>query len=154
MKLYFSSIVFLLLLGLAFQGRTESSAVRPTSGSWGASGRYQGLYEKGTRTKFEGRVLRTEGVVPLPDMEPGIQLRLHGEKGDVDVHLGPRWFVMERDMLFTKGEPLVVIGVTIRFGDKPTIIADQIVRGSRKDVLREPSGLPVWTKPAGKTVPE
>lgn len=131
-----------------------AGSVNTTSGSWGTSGEYQGLYRSGSRAKVEGRVLRTDDVVPLSGMEPGIQLKLQGEKGEIDVHLGPRWFVMERDLLFTKGEPVVVVGVTIRLGGKPAIIADEIRRGNRKEILRELSGKPVWEKPAGKSVPE
>ncbi len=154
MKRYFS--VACLLFGLigGAGSRAESAAARAPSGSWGTATPYHSLYEKGIRTTFDGRVLRTEDVVPLPNMEPGVQLHLEGDNGGIDVHLGPRWFVMERDLLFTKGAPIVVVGMTIRLRGKPTLIADEIIYGHRKDILRDPSGVPVWTKPAGTKFPK
>jgi len=143
--------LFTALLVLACTGTTFGE---PTSGSWGSSGKYQELYRSGSKGMFEGKVLRMSDVVPLSGMEPGMQIKLRGENGEIDVHLGPRWFVMQRDMLFTKGEPVVVVGVTIRLGDKPTVVADEIRRGDRKIILRELTGRPVWESASGKTVPE
>ncbi len=146
--------VFALLVLMTVRAESEPSAAKQTSGAWGTGGRYQELYEKGTRATFEGKVLRTEDLMPLNAVEPGLQLRLRGEKGEMGVHVGPKWFVMERDLLFTKGEPVVVVGVTIRWEGKPAIVAQEIRWRDRKVILRELTGAPVWAGSAGHKVPE
>lgn len=146
--------LILLLWVVAYLPLSHAETIAATSGSWGTSGAYHHLYQAGSEARIEGKVLRTEDITPLAGMEPGISLKLQGERGNIDVHLGPRWFVLERDLLFTKGEPVVVVGVTIRLGGKPTLIAREILRGKHKAILRELSGRPLWEKATSHEVPQ
>jgi len=132
----------------------EQAAVQKTSGGWDAASRYQKLVRSGTSARLKGNVLSTEDLRPYEDMEPGVQLKVDvGGGKEVSVHLGPRWFVLERDIAFTRGEPIEIVGVKIQIGDKPAVIASEVVRPESKQriVFRESSGTPRWfdRSPAG-----
>lgn len=131
-----------------------SAAAETTSGGWGLRSPYQSLYRSGSPERIEGKVLSTEEFRPFDDMEPGVLVHLRSENGEIDVHLGPRWFVFQRDLTFTRGEPLVVMGMSIRLGGKPAVIADRIQRRESTTVLRELSGRPAWVLLKSHQIPE
>jgi hypothetical protein len=128
----------------------QGPAVEPQSGSWSETKGYQKLYRSGSPARVRGNVLSTEDL-RLEGSEPGMQLKLRTETGDLWVHLGPRWFMTSHDELLTHGEPITVIGVQIHFDGHPAVIANEIQKGESRLILREPAtGRPEWGAPPHK----
>ncbi len=116
-------------------------AVTKTSGGWGESSEYGKQLKSGARETVTGNVLSFDEVTPLSGMEPGVQVKLQIGKRDLDIHLGPRWFVLERDLNITRGQPLSIVGLRIQLGKKPVLVAEEI-RHTKGDsiIIREKSG--------------
>ncbi len=126
----------------------------PKPGSaWGAGGKYQKLYEKGSRAKVTGKVMSMSDLLPGESEAPGVQVKLDlGNGEEMNVHLGPRWFILQQDLDLTQGQPLVVEGIAISLDHHPAIVANEVSQGERKVILRELSGAPKW--PVQEVKPE
>ena len=115
--------------------------MQPSSGAWGIGTPYQGLKKSGKAAKIEGKVLSMRDLTPYEGMEPGYELKVDTGGGkEVDVHLGPRWFLLQNDVNLTKGAPIVVVGVTVRFEGEPTLLANEIVQGDKRIILNDTGG--------------
>ena len=66
------------------------------------------------------------------------------DRETLPVHLGPRWFLDNQDVMIEKGDQLKVKGSLITFEDKPALIAAKIEKGDDILQLRDDDGLPVW----------
>lgn len=144
--LWQSLILFGLFVSAAL--RAEGPATMKPDGVWGEGGSYSRLFRSSQKVKVEGNVLSMEDFRLEGSDEPGVGLTLETKEGNILVQLGPRWFVLQNDLNFTRGEKVGIVGVTIRFENKPAMLAGEILRGQRRVIFRDvASGEPHWVGP-------
>ena len=111
-------------------------------------GRGMGMphYDKSTEVTVKGTV---EAVLTnqqgMRGMGMGTHLTFKTESGDIDVHIGPSWWLTEQKIEFAKGDQLEIVGSSITFNGGKALIAREITKGERKITLRDANGFPVWS---------
>lgn len=136
-------MVFLLTASLALAGPGKWGG--RGSGGWGMSTPYQGIYNPANIETLTGEVIGLEQTVPMKRMNQGIALVVKTEKETVTVHLGPNCYMERLDTKIDKGDKVEVKGVRTTFWEKPVIIAAEVKKGDNVLVLRNASGVPVWS---------
>jgi hypothetical protein len=114
------------------------------SGGWGMGSQYQRVYNPATVETLSGTVESVDKVTPMKGMHSGIHLALKTDKGIVDVHLGPEWYIERLDTKIQKGDDIEVKGSRVTIAGKPAIIAAEVKKGDNVLVLRDTNGIPAW----------
>jgi hypothetical protein len=114
------------------------------SGGWGMGSAYQRMYNPATVETLSGTVESVDKVTPMKGMHSGIHLTLKTDKGIVDVHLGPEWYIERLDTKIQKGDDIEVKGSRVTIAGKPAIIAAEVKKGDNVLVLRDTNGIPAW----------
>jgi hypothetical protein len=135
----------LAVLLVVATGSTVFGQFRGGSGGWGAHGQYQRMFNPATVETLSGVVVRIETFKPMKGMRAGIHLILKTDKETIPVHLGPAWFIERQDTKIEKGDKIEVKGSRVTVDGKPAIIAGEVKKGSNVLVLRDSSGIPVWS---------
>lgn len=73
-----------------------------------------------------------------------VRLRILTADGEVQVRVGPDWYVSARKLAFATGDKLEVKGSRLTFAGEKAMVAGEIVRGSERIVLRDEAGKPAW----------
>ncbi|MGQ9656050.1 MAG: DNA-binding protein, partial [Thermodesulfobacteriota bacterium] len=94
----------------------------------------------------EGIVLSAERFIPLRQMGWGLLVRLETKTEVVAVHVGPGWFIQDKDFEILRGDRLEVRGSRIIFNEQPAIIATQVKKAGKVLMLRNDNGVPVWSE--------
>jgi len=115
------------------------------SGGWGMGTPYQGMYNPANLETFSGEVIGLEQTVPMKRMNQGIALVVKTEKETVTVHLGPSWYMERLDAKIAKGDQVEVKGVRTNLAGKPVVLAAEVKKGDSVLILRDASGVPVWS---------
>lgn len=74
----------------------------------------------------------------------GVYLKLRTPKENIEVHLGPAWFVNEK-IKFNNNDKIEVIGSRQVYAFREIIIAKEITKDKEKIVLRKDDGTPLWS---------
>ena len=75
----------------------------------------------------------------------GAHVILKTEDGKtIEVHLAPTKFVKIYDLVFAKGDQIVVTGSKVQLDDVDTILAREVKRGNDMFTFRDEKGKPVW----------
>ncbi len=142
-KSLFALIVFLSVVALASE--TAAHGMGPGRiGGWGRQDPYQRLYNPDTVKTISGEVVKVEYFVPNKGMGQGVHIQLKTNRETLPVHLGPRWFLDNQDILIEQGDQIKVKGSRITFEGKPALIAARIEKGEDILQLRDDDGLPQW----------
>lgn len=113
-------------------------------GGWGPGGQYGRMYDAKTVETVSGEVMSVQQMTPMKGMGPGVHLTLKTDKGSIDVHLGPAWYIERQDTKIAAGDKIQVKGSRITYQGKPAIIAAEIHKGDELLVLRDANGIPMW----------
>jgi hypothetical protein len=114
------------------------------SGGWGMGSQYQRMYNPATVETLSGTVESVDKVTPMKGMHSGIHLTLKTDKGNIDVHLGPEWYIERLDTKIEKGDKIEVKGSKVTVAGKPAVIAAEVKKGDSVLVLRDDNGIPAW----------
>lgn len=118
---------------------------RGAMGGWQANSKYSQLFNKKSVDKWKGTIVRTDSVVPLKGMDAGVALIVKTENsGNMQVQLGPEWFVKHQQDKFAEGDAIEVLGSKVDVDQKTVIMATQIRMGGRSLTLRNADGVPAW----------
>lgn len=117
-------------------------AVAPTAFAQGpgTGGR---AYDPKTVETVSGVVQRVDHVQG-PGKGYGVHLLLKTEKDEIEVHLGPGWYLDKQRMKVAAEDAIEVRGSRIDIGGKPVIIAAEVKKGDQTLALRDASGIPAW----------
>jgi DNA/RNA endonuclease YhcR with UshA esterase domain len=74
----------------------------------------------------------------------GIHLTVRTEQGNLNVHVGPSWFLEKNKMSFEKGDTVEITGSKVKFGGEDALIAREIKKNGVPLTLRNAQGIPVW----------
>jgi hypothetical protein len=102
-----------------------------------------GLFDPKTVQTVTGAVIAVERF-PSRGMMHGVHLRLRTGAGEMDVHLGPAWFVETGEMTLKVGDRVQVRGSRVAVQGKPALIAATLTRGEMTLRLRDADGYPYW----------
>lgn len=137
--------VMLLAVMILMVGPYPVLAAGGGSGGWGMGGAYQRMFDPTTVEKVSGEVQKVDKIAPMRKMGAGIHLLFKTSKETIPVHLGPEWFMDRLDANLKQGDKVQVTGSRIKLEGKPVIIASEVKRGDETLVLRDSSGVPVWS---------
>ncbi len=70
--------------------------------------------------------------------------KLKSDDETIYVHVGPGWYVEEKEFTFVKGDKVEVTGSRVTVKDKQVIIATEIVKDGKTLILRNGEGTPLW----------
>ena len=119
-----------------------------------AQGRGGGNYNPATETTVTGTVDSVKNVPSPGRGGGGLHLMLVVATGPIEVHLGPASFVSSKNVTFTKGDALTVVGSKVTMDGQEVVIAREIKKGDQVLTLRDEKGFPLWSgrgrpKPSG-----
>lgn len=75
----------------------------------------------------------------------GTHLVLKTDSGTSDVHVGPTAYIDKQQFSFSKGDHIEVLGSQSKIGNKDVVLAREITKEGKKLVLRDQSGVPMWS---------
>jgi hypothetical protein len=122
-------------IGIKFRG----------SGDWCYGDQYEQIFIESNQETMVGQVMSIDTVTPMRGMASGIKFVLKSEREEIDVHLGPAWFILYQDMsLQVNDKNIEVYGCRTMIEGKPVIMASTLVRRDRILMLRDKDGIPYW----------
>ncbi len=139
------AVFSVLFLGLTSESFAQRGPRWQGSGGWGPGTPYQRLYNPSTAETISGTVEAVQKVTPMKGMYPAIELLVKTDKESIPVHVGPEWYVTRLDTKLAKGDTIEVKGSRVTLAGKPVIIAAEIKKGDNVLVLRDNTGVPVWS---------
>lgn len=140
-------VMFAVLVSLSVNAVATEVAIRRAGGQgWGATTLYGSMFDPKTVGTVEGIVLSVERFIPLRQMGWGLLVRLETKTEVVAVHVGPGWFIQDKDFEILRGDRLEVRGSRIIFNEQPAIIATQVKKAGKVLMLRNDNGVPVWSE--------
>ena len=102
------------------------------------------VYDPSTVVTVQGTVEAVKQITG-PRGWAGTHLTLKTESGTVDVHVGPSWFLKQKDLSFAKGDQIEVTGSKVKFENAEALLAREIKKGEKTITLRNAQGIPVWS---------
>ena len=114
------------------------------SGGWGMGSQYNRMYDPKTVGTISGEMISVDMITPMKGMSQGVHLTLKTDKEIISVHLGPWWYIENRDIRIEPKDKIEVAGSRITYQGKPAIIAANVKKGDEVLKLRDENGLPVW----------
>lgn len=130
--------VKLLSLSLTLAGLATAAFGQGTS-------RGGGPYNPSTETTMRGTVDSVKEVPSLGRAAAGLHLVLNAASGPIEVEVGPASFVKSKNITFTKGDALTVIGSKVTVTGQEVLIARAITKGDQVLTLRDEKGFPLWS---------
>jgi hypothetical protein len=113
------------------------------------------LYDTATEATVTGTVESVEQMAGRGGgrgrgMGGGIHLMLKTATESLRVHLGPKVFLDERQVVVAPGDTLEITGSRVTVGGTKALIAKSIKKGEMVWTLRDGSGLPLWRGRGGR----
>jgi hypothetical protein len=148
--------------GAPSSGPSASPPTPPPSPPPGAGGR-RGMGPAGLGainlnpkdlTTVKGVVEAGEAPQPLSrrsrrQMAMHYSVSLKTDTGVITVHLGPSWYLNQKNFVPQPGERLEVKGWKITRNNQPMIVAKEIKSGGKALTLRDDQGIPAWGRRGG-----
>jgi len=125
---------------LAQQGQTLRGG-----GGWGPGTPYTRMYNPQTVELLSGEVVSVENMTPMRGMGAGVHMMMKTDKETISVHLGPSWYIENQDITIAPADKIEAKGSRITFEGKPAIIASEVKKGADVLMLRDASGVPLWS---------
>jgi hypothetical protein len=107
-------------------------------------------YDKATEQTVSGVV---EDVQTPQNRRGGGGVHLAFKTGDrvLDVHVGPSWWLAEKNYVVMKGDALTITGSLVKVAGNDALIAREIVKGTSTWTLRNADGYPLWSRGGNRT---
>jgi hypothetical protein len=77
-------------------------------------------------------------------MPGGIHVQLKTDSGTFDVHVGPAFYLRNKEFEILKGDVLDVTGSKVKIEEKDAILARTITKNGKTLELRDKTGMPLW----------
>lgn len=99
-------------------------------------------YDKAAEASLKGTVEKV--VTHSHGKMKGMHLMLKAESANVEVHLGPAWFLNQEKFSVKEGDRIEVLGTRTKMDGKEALIARTVTKGDVTWTLREEDGTPKW----------
>ncbi|MBL0013541.1 MAG: DNA-binding protein [Flavobacterium sp.] len=140
MKIFKNKVLVLLFALLPIIGIAQRG-----TGGWCSNNNYSRLFNPATIVEVKGTIVSVEKIIPEKGMSNGIHLVLKTEaKENTMVHLGPEWYLNNKDIQFSAGDVIKVKGSKVTYENKAAIIAMTVWKGDSHLDLRNDKGYPKW----------
>jgi len=140
------AVLAIVIFGLTNESFAQKGAMKwQGSGGWGVGTPYQRMYDPAKAETLSGTVEAVAQVVPMKGMNRAVAVTLKTEKETISIHLGPEWYIGRLDTKIVKSDSIEIKGARATFAGKPVIIAAEVKKGDNVLVLRDSSGIPVWS---------
>lgn len=107
------------------------------------------IYDPKTVETVQGTVLSKTS--PPQGRGYGVHLKLQTvDKGVLDVHLGPAWYLDKQTPRIEAKDVISVTGSLVTLDGKPAIIASEVKQGTGVLTLRDKNGIPKWAGKGGR----
>ena len=116
-----------------------------------AGTRQGGNYNPATETTVTGTVDEIKNLSSPGRGGGGLHLVLAAATGPIEVHVGPASFVTSKNVTFSKGDALTVIGSKVTIQGQQVMIAREVRKGDQVLTLRDAKGFPLWSGRGGLT---
>ena len=110
-----------------------------------------GNYNPATETTLTGTVDDIKNLPSPGRGGGGLHLIVSTPTGSIEVHVGPASFVSSKNVTFSKGDALTVVGSKVTMAGKEVVIAREIKKGDQVLTLRDPKGFPLWSGRGGRS---
>jgi hypothetical protein len=101
-------------------------------------------YDAHTETKMKGTVEEVK-LPPKGSEKEVAHLLVKSGTDTADVYLGPKFFLDDLGVSFSKGDEIALTGSKVKQGEADLILAREVVKGTDTLVLRDEKGNPVWS---------
>ena len=98
----------------------------------------------GEQETISGKIVEVQRVDARKNNFKGIHLLIKNGAEELQVQLGPEWYMAKENAVFQAGEVVEVVGVRNTYEGKPAILATTIRRGNDSWTLRDEQGFPAW----------
>ena len=105
----------------------------------------QRMYRTQSVETITGKVMSVNNVTSPRNVYGGLHLRVKTAKEDIDVHLGPIWYINNQNIKINLQDKIRVRGWRITTEGNPAIVAAQMTKGDQVITLRNPDGSPLWS---------
>jgi len=140
------AVISIVMLGFTAESFAQKGRMKwQGSGGWGSGTPYNRMYDPAKAETVSGVVEAITKVVPMKGMYYAVAVTLKNDKETVSIHLGPEWYIGRLDTKIEKGDTIEVKGSRVTFAGKPAVIAAEVKKGDSTLVLRDASGIPVWS---------
>lgn len=78
--------------------------------------------------------------------DEGTHILLKTEDGTLQVHIAPTRFLRDKNLSFSKGDQIQVVGSRIIYNGHEALIARTVTRGNETMAFREPNGKSMWVQ--------
>jgi hypothetical protein len=146
MKRNFSKLILVLSIGILFAFWTALPSFAQRGGPRSP------MYNPATEVTMKGSV---EAVTQLtgPQGWAGTHLSLKTDKENIDVHVGPSWYLTQQKIDFAKGDKIEVAGSRIKWENKDALIAREVKKSGQTITLRNSQGIPAWSRGPRRLAP-
>lgn len=141
----FIATTALLCLFAGTEASAQQGMMWKGGGGWGAGTPYSGLYNPKTVESITGEVVSVDKLALGKNMSDGVHIVLKAATETISVHLGPVWFIENQDVKIEPKDKVEIKGSRITFEGKPAIIAEEVKKGDEVLLLRDASGVAVWS---------
>jgi hypothetical protein len=128
----------LLSLSIVIAGLATTAYAQP------GARRSGGPYNPATETTLSGTIDSVQSPAESGRGPGGVHFMLTAASGAVEVHVGPASFLASKNMTFTKGDAVTVVGSQMTMGGRNVLIAREITKGDHVLTLRDSKGFPLW----------
>jgi DNA/RNA endonuclease YhcR with UshA esterase domain len=79
----------------------------------------------------------------------GTHLTLKTDTETLDVHVGPSWFLTQKEFPLAKGDEVEITGSKVTIGTGTAVVAREVRKDGKTLTLRDSKGVPQWSRRAG-----
>jgi hypothetical protein len=107
---------------------------------------YGRMFNPETITSISGTITEVLKMRPGHQMHTGTHIRLKTEKENIEVHVGPDWYLEKNEIRPRENQKVAITGSRIEMDGRPIIIASEITQDGKKVRLRDNNGIPLWSR--------
>lgn len=111
----------------------------------GMKGMQSPTYDSKTEMTISG-VIQEVKQVPGPGRSNGLHLVLKNDAASYEVHVGPTWYLSQKNYTFAKGEQIEVTGSKVICQGSDIVVARQVKKDGNAWMLRDEKGIPLWSR--------
>jgi hypothetical protein len=107
-------------------------------------------YDLTTVEEITGEIVSIKKITEKKMKSYGVHLIVKTTTEEIEVHLGPGWFIEDQKEQLATGDIVIIDGSRITCEEKPAFIAREIKRSRYSLLLRDANGLPLWRGKSNK----
>jgi hypothetical protein len=103
------------------------------------------IFNPATIETIVGNIVSVEQTTSRNGMFYGLHALVQTGTEQINVHLGPGWFVENQNFPLQVGDQIEARGSRITFQNQPALVAIDVKKGSEILKLRDDNGFPLWS---------